>query len=127
LSPGQRETWRFALGALGDSNRTVCRAAAAVLDRLERQGQVSVWVDVDTAGGMLYLGAAYLDHDDTPLAVQFWAPAFERSLEWFTAAAAHEAFHLLHPRASEADALAFGTECATGVAPRLVRHAGGGR
>ncbi|MFN0178098.1 MAG: hypothetical protein ACKVZ0_04810 [Gemmatimonadales bacterium] len=126
LDPGQREVWRRALRALEASDRTGCQEAARVLDQLERDGRVSVWSAVDTVGGMLYLGAAYVDHDAAPLAVQFWAPALDRPLGWFVGAAAHEAFHVLQPGGSEDEAHGFGATCGGAVAARAVRTTGGG-
>lgn len=125
MAPDQLERWARALESLETSGRPRCRAAAAVLDRLERQGRVSVWAEVDTVGGMLYLGAAYLDREAAPLAVQFWAPAFDRALDWFAGAAAHEAFHVLRPGEAEAEAIAFGAECAAAVALRQVGRPAG--
>jgi len=100
-----------ALVKLAGASDGTCRAAGRALDERHRRGRVSVWRAVDTADGMVYFGATYLAPDATPIAVQFWAPAFSRSLDWFVGAAAHEGFHVLQPRADEAEAVAFGDRC----------------
>jgi hypothetical protein len=94
-----------------------CRRAAAILQRLERTGAVSVWTEADTTGGMVFFGASYLDSEGSPIAVQFWAPTFQRSIAWVAGAIAHEGFHLLRPRATEDESLRFGLGCRALVTP----------
>jgi hypothetical protein len=98
---------------------------------------VSVWTAADTTAGLVYYGASYLAADSSPLAVQFWAPAFDRPVSWLAGAMAHEAFHLFEPEASEAEAVAFGSVCSRAggqgsrpdpiLAGALPRTAGSGR
>ena len=112
MDAAHRAAWRRALAALRDSNDADCRLAASTLVWLEQVGAVSVWVPADTAAGLVFFGASYATASTSPLAVQFWAPAFDRPVDWLAGAMAHEAFHILHTGASEAEALAFGQACA---------------
>lgn len=107
-----REAWRRALAALDLSPDRACRLAASTLVWLEQVGAVSVWAPADTAAGLVYYGASYVTESTSPLAVQFWASAFDRPVDWLAGAMAHEAFHILHAEATEGDALAFGRACA---------------
>ena len=111
MSPEERARWSESVDRLARAPDVSCRQAASVLSGLERTGRISIWRAVDTAGGIVYFGATYVAPDSTPLAVQFWAPAFDRPLEWLVGAAAHEGFHVLHPEAAEAAAIAFGEGC----------------
>lgn len=111
MSEAHREVWRRALAALDTSPDRACRLAASTLVWLEQVGAVSVWAPADTAAGLVYYGASYVTESTSPLAVQFWASAFDRPVNWLAGAMAHEAFHVLHAEAPEADALAFGRAC----------------
>lgn len=112
MDQAHRAAWRRALGALAGSEDQACRLAATTLVWLEQVGAVSVWAPADTAAGLVYYGASYATESTAPLAVQFWAPAFDRPVDWLAGAMAHEAFHVLHAEASEMDALDFGRACA---------------
>jgi hypothetical protein len=118
-----RIAWRRAIEALGDSDDSACRLAASTLVWLEQVGAVSVWTPADTAAGLVYFGASYATASTSPLAVQFWAAAFDRPVDWLAGAMAHEAFHILHAGASEAEALAFGQACVRSL-PRLLPSGG---
>lgn len=129
MDAAHRAAWRQALNALAGNNDSACRLAGSTLVWLEQVGAVSVWAPADTAAGLVYYGASYATESTAPLAVQFWAPAFERPVDWLAGAMAHEAFHILDAEASEGDALAFGQACARSLpngrswspaAPRLV-------
>ncbi len=126
LTGEERARLGRALVTLRQAPDGACRLAASTLRALDRRDRVSVWQAVDTAGGMVYYGATYVAADSTPIAVQFWAPAFSRSSDWIVGAAAHEAFHALHPDASESDAIAFGERCRDAArGPTIVADAGG--
>ena len=112
MDQAHRVAWRRALTALAGSEDQACHLAGTTLVWLEQVGAVSVWTPADTAAGLVYYGASYATESTAPLAVQFWAPAFDRPVEWLAGAMAHEAFHVLHAEASEADALDFGRACA---------------
>ena len=112
MDAAHRTAWRRALATLGKSNDSSCRLAASTLVWLEQVGAVSVWAPADTAAGLVYFGASYATATTSPLAVQFWAPAFDRPVDWLAGAMAHEAYHILHAKASETEALAFGQACA---------------
>ena len=111
METGHRLAWRRALGALERSGDPSCHLAARTLVWLEQVGVVSVWAPADTAAGLVYFGSSYATEGSAPLAVQFWAPAFERPNDWLAGALAHEAFHVLHAESSEAEATAFGQSC----------------
>ncbi len=122
----QRRAWEAALGRLASHGMAECRRAAAVLAEADQAGLVSVWTPADTAGGMVFFGATYVTPSATTLAIQFWAPAFERSTRWLTGALAHEGFHAMRPDASESEAHDFGAACAGGSV-RLVSAPTAGR
>jgi hypothetical protein len=115
MAGGHRLAWRRAVGALAQSDEPECRLAANTLVWLEQVGVVSVWTPADTAAGLVYFGSAYARETSAPLAVQFWAPAFDRPVDWLAGALAHEAFHILQTGASEEAATAFGDRCRRGV------------
>ncbi len=123
MDADHRIAWRRALTALGESTDPACRLAASTLVWLEQVGAVSVWTPADTAAGLVYFGASYATASTSPLAVQFWAPAFDRPVDWLAGAMAHEAFHILHAGASESDALVFGQACARSL-PRPLPSGG---
>lgn len=123
LGGEERRVWDRALARLSEVDEG-CRMAASEAARLERAGRVSVWEQPDTVGGLVYFGATYVSTDGRPLAMQFWAPTFDRPLAWVAGAVAHEGFHALEPAASEDEALRFGDRCARAVErvarPRVV-------
>ena len=108
MEGGHRLAWRQAVGILANSGDASCRLAADTLVWLEQVGVVSVWTPADTAAGFVFFGSSYASESTAPLAVQFWAPAFERPVDWLVGALAHEAFHVLHTDATEASATDFG-------------------
>jgi len=112
MDAAHRAAWRRALSVLGETSDSACRLAASTLVWLEQVGAVSVWAQADTAAGLVYFGASYATASTSPLAVQFWAPAFERPVDWLAGAMAHEAFHILDAGASETEAQMFGQACA---------------
>lgn len=114
LGGEERRIWDRVLARLSEVDER-CRMAAAEAARLERAGRVSVWEQPDTVGGLVYFGATYVSTDGRPLAMQFWAPTFDRPLAWVAGAVAHEGFHALEPTAPEDEALRFGDRCARAV------------
>ncbi len=123
LGGEERRVWDRVLARLSEVDEG-CRMAAIEAARLERAGRVSVWEQPDTVGGLVYFGATYVSTDGRPLAMQFWAPTFDRPLAWVAGAIAHEGFHALEPAAPEDEALRFGDRCARAVEraarPRVV-------
>ena len=111
MAEHERLAWRSAVAQLSGSPLPTCQLAARTLVWLEQTGTVSVWAPADTAAGNVYFGATYLTDGGSPLALQLWSRAFERGTEWLAAALAHEAFHVLRPKASELEALTFGERC----------------
>ena len=112
LNAEESRLWDRAVAALRERGSDECREAASTLTTLQRHGLISVWAAPDTADGMVYYGATYVAPDSTPIAVQFWAPAFRRDFIWIVSALAHEAFHVMRPTATEEATVEFGAACA---------------
>jgi len=104
--------FRGAVDELVGDRMGVCRATGLAMRDLDRADRVRVWVEPDTAQGLVYYGATYVTPDAVPLAVHFWSAAFTRSAEWLVAAVAHEGYHAIKPGASEAEAVRVGRSCA---------------
>jgi len=111
MSPQERGVFRGAVAELVRERIGVCRATGLAMRDLDRADRVRVWVEPDTAQGLVFYGATYVTPDAVPLAVHFWSAAFTRSAEWLVAAVAHEGYHAIRPEATEADAVRVGRSC----------------